>query len=200
VLNLGTEQLEQGLFIPIATLHGSTDFTLAFWYKQVKSPCQLGYRALHGLRWTNNPGHADMNLLRIGLNQNSMSFNYHHCNADLGGSGGWVDDSVWNHFALAFTTNSPPYGGNVKAYKNGVVTRDTGWMFYFCGGSHCPQCYVGSSTNFEQGADSLVFGTDLSGKNIVAPGTGMSGRFDDVRVYRGQLSAGDIATLFQQGQ
>ncbi|MCE9551769.1 MAG: DUF11 domain-containing protein [Planctomycetes bacterium] len=199
VISYGTEQNGQGMFIPIAVLSGSTNYTLSFWYKQVKTPCQLGSRVLHGLKWTNNPSHADMNLLRYSLNQNSMGFNYHHCAASLG-SVGWEADSTWNHYAVAFTTNSPPYGGACKAYRNGAVTSSPTWMFYYCGGSHCPQCYVGSNTNFDQGENSLAWGTDLSGKNAIAPGTAMSGRFDDIRIYRGQLSDSDISNLYLRGK
>jgi uncharacterized repeat protein (TIGR01451 family) len=199
VINYGTAQNGQGMFIPIAVLNGSTDFTVAFWYKQVQSSCQLGSRVLHGLRWTNGGGTADMNLIRYALNQNNVGFNYHHC-ADSNGSAGWTTDSVWAHHAIAFTTNSSPYGGAWRMYKNGAVTGNRTWMFYFCRSPHCPQCYVDSSTSFAQGENSLAWGTDLNGRNTIAPGTAMSGRFDDVRIYRGQLSDADILTLFQQTQ
>jgi len=195
VINYGTEQIGQGMFIPIAVLQSASNVTVAFWYKQVKSPCQLGSRVLHGLRWTNNPNAADMGLFRIALNQNSMGFQFHHYSIDVGSSnGGWATDSTWNHYAIALNVG----GQAIRSYKDGVVTRNATSIFHNAGS--CPQCYVWESTNFAQGENSLAWGTDLSGQNAINPGSAMSGRFDDIRIYRGQLSDSEIAALFQQSQ
>lgn len=194
VMDFGTAQNGQGMFVPIAVLQGSTDFTVAFWYKQVGTACQLGSRVLHGLRWTNSPGHQDMNLVRIALQQDKMGIaNYHGYSIGAGGTG-WVADSVWNHYACSINVN----GQTVKAYKNGVVVYNPspGGIFH----NFCSNCYTSESSDFQQGENSLAWGTDLSGQNTIIQGSAMSGRFDDIRIYRGQLSDADINNLYLLGK
>ena len=195
VINFGTAENGQGIFIPIAALQGTSNFTIAFWYKQVKPPCQLGSRVLHGLKWPNSSNHYDMNLVRVMLTQNSMGLNnYHGYSIPVGGNGGWVTDSTWNHYALSLNVG----GQTVKAYKDGAVTDSpfAGVLFH----SSCGSCYIWSPSNFEKGENSLAWGTDLTGAGSIEPGKGMSGRFDDIRIYRVQLSDTDINTLYQLGK
>ncbi|HNT14426.1 MAG TPA: hypothetical protein PKO21_06140 [Verrucomicrobiota bacterium] len=163
----------------------ATDFSIAFWCNytnQVSDPCFIGSQ-----NWVNsqNPGWGiymqGSGNMRI-VTKDDSGDGSHRTDTTVGNPAGMLRDGTWHHVVVTWGRQ-----GNMSVYKDGAlvsvvsVAATTGLIDTFG---------IGQAVNIGQDGTGYYQGADFNYKDL---------QFDDLGIWRRELSAGEVNQIYVYG-